>query len=35
MKTVIRHLVIIVSAAILGAMTGVAGLALAAQAITL
>lgn len=35
MNTVIRHLVILVSAAIIGAMTGVAGLALAAQAITL
>ncbi len=35
MKTVIRHLVILVSAALVGAATGVAGLALAAQAVTL
>lgn len=35
MKTVIRHLVILVSAALVGAATGVVGLALAAQAITL
>lgn len=35
MKYAIRHLVILVLAAVVGAATGIAGLALAAQAVTL